>query len=76
MIKGQNYSLGFIKAEPHIKAGIVSTFVLDGFLKNPFFKMAISGRAVGRRLRFTFWLTFFFKVICYLYSLMDCFYIW
>ena len=33
---------------------------LDGFLKNPSFKIAMSGRASGRRpLRFTFWLTFF-----------------
>ena len=41
---------------------------MGGFLKNPYIKIALSGRAgvglagVGRRPRFTFWLTFFSKL--------------
>ena len=45
------------------------------FKKNPSFKIGMSRQVHGCHPRFTFWLTLY-KVICFLYSSVDCFYIW
>ena len=58
---------------------------LDGFLRNSFFKIVMSGRLSGgcpagiwhwASSEVYLLVNLFFKVICYLYSSMDCFHIW
>ena len=57
------------------------SFFFFFFFLNPSFKIVMLGlacgqAAVGRCPRFCHLVNLFFKVICYLYSSVDCFHIW
>ena len=73
--------LGNAKLCPFLGITIIGRLFFFFFF-NPSFRKAMPGWAsgglrtsvVGCRPRFTFWLTP--KVICYLYSSVDCFHIW
>ena len=45
-----------------------------GFSKNPSFKIVMSGQQAPSQVNLL--VNLFFKVICYLYSSVDCFHIW